>query len=298
MNDFNSFDLDIRIEFIRGEGDPTRIFRSMTSLINIFQEMDGHLAPILGAAVKTSLILEDVESSSLKSKLRTVIESIPDEPLKNADIKKLIGHFLLMAKHKIIDWCNDVSEISDRNKVVELERVIELLAAETNIKIIPAYGNLSVAVLLKDIKKIKDATDPLNEGDHATFSSFAGISSFNKNLIVSDELINKIIAKERYENKSEKIIKVKRPDYLGNSKWTFKYGENTIEVKIRHYEWLREFQDGNVVLKPGDSLRVNFYEEIVYGYENEVVHTEYEILNVLEVVHGPKGWQSGFGFDD
>ena len=66
MEEFDCFDLDLRIEFIRGEGDPTRIFRSMALLINILQELDHHLAPILGASVKTNLVLQDVESASLK----------------------------------------------------------------------------------------------------------------------------------------------------------------------------------------------------------------------------------------
>ncbi|NNU42170.1 hypothetical protein [Ramlibacter montanisoli] len=117
MGDPEFVDFDVRIEFVRGEGDPTRVFRSMAGLIEAFQRLDTHLAPMLGATVRTSLVLQDIEAASLKSRLRTVIEAIPDEPLKQGEIKKLIGHFLLQGKHKILDWCADRKEISDRNEV-------------------------------------------------------------------------------------------------------------------------------------------------------------------------------------
>jgi hypothetical protein len=82
VNDPKYVDFDIRIEFARGEGDPTRVFRSMAGLIDAFQRIDSHLAPMLGASVRTRLVLQDIEAASLKSRLRTVIEAIPDEPLK------------------------------------------------------------------------------------------------------------------------------------------------------------------------------------------------------------------------
>jgi hypothetical protein len=75
--------------------------------------------------------------------------------------------------------------------------------------------------------------------------------------------------------------------------WTFKYGALTIEAKIVDIYWLQLFQKGEVDLGPGDSLRVTLYEEVSYGFDNEVVHTEYEVRKVHGVVRGPKGSQIG-----
>jgi hypothetical protein len=121
MSNPDFVDFDIRIEFARGEGDPTRVFRSMADLIDAFQRIDTHLAPMLGATVRTSLVLQDIEAASLKSRLRTVIESVPDEALKQGEVKKLIGHFLLQGKHKVLDWCRDRNEVGDRQEVKLLE---------------------------------------------------------------------------------------------------------------------------------------------------------------------------------
>ena len=291
MNDPTFVDFDIRIEFARGEGDPTRVFRSMAGLIDAFQRIDSHLAPMLGASVRTSLVLQDIEAASLKSRLRTVIEAIPDEPLKQGEIKKLVGHFLLQGKHKILDWCGGRTEISNREEVKLLEADLTKLAHDTDIKLLPAYAPIDTPALLSDISAVNDAMSPLEKRDQATFASLEGRSTFNPELVVSGGVIREIVTKERLENTGDRILKVKKPDYLGSSKWTFKYGMLTIEAKICDEAWLDRFQKGQVDLGPGDSLRVTLYEEVSYGYDNEVVHTEYEVRKVDGVVKGPKGSQ-------
>jgi len=239
------------------------------------------------------LVLQDIEAASLKSRLRTVIEAIPDEPLKQGEIKKLVGHFLLQGKHKILDWCGGRTEISTREEVKLLEADLSKLAHDTDIKLLPAYAPIDTPALLSDISAVNDAMSPLEKRDQATFASIEGKSSFNPELVVSSEVIREIVTKERLENTGDRILKVKKPDYLGSSKWTFKYGMLTIEAKICDESWLDRFQKGQVDLGPGDSLRVTLYEEVSYGYDNEVVHTEYEVRKVAGVVRGPKGNQIG-----
>ncbi len=134
---------------------------------------------------------------------------------------------------------------------------------------------------------------PLEKRDQATFASLEGKSKFNPELVVSGDVIREIVTKERLENTGDRILKVKKPDYLGTSKWTFKYSALTVEAKICDTDWLERFQNGQVALGPGDSLRVTLYEEVSYGYDNEVVHTEYEVRKVNGVIPGPKGSQLG-----
>lgn len=80
--------IEIRIEFERGVGDPSRVFRAMAGLIEATESLDSHLALSVGANVRTSLLLQDVEAASLKAKLKTVIEELPDEALKAGEVKK------------------------------------------------------------------------------------------------------------------------------------------------------------------------------------------------------------------
>ncbi len=293
MSDPASDEFEIRIEFERGVGDPTRVFRSMAGLIESVQRLDAHLALMIGANVRTSLVLQDVEAASLKSRLRSVVEAVPDEPLQSGEIKKVIGHFLLKGKHMVLDWCNDRKEISDRAEVKQLESDLHELAEQTDIKQLPAYATIDTPTLLADIAALNDALIPLQDNDNATFKSIEGVSRYNPHLIVSDGVIREIVTRERLSSTGERILKVKKPDYLGTSMWGFRFGNHMIEAKITDIAWLIRFQSNVEQVQPGDSLRVMLFEEVSYGYDNEVVHTEYEVREVLSVIRRPRVWQSG-----
>lgn len=293
MSDTKAEEFEIRVEFQRGEGDPTRVFRAMAGLIEAVQRVDTHLALMLGANVRTTLVLQDVEASSLKSRLRSIVESIPDEPLQQGEVKRLIGHFLLKGKHKILDWCQDRSEIVDRSEVKQLESELQQLAQQTDIKQIPAYAAIDTPSLLADIAAVNDALIPLQDNDAASFKSSEGTSRYNPHLVVSQGVIREIVTRERLSSTGERILKVKKPDYLGTSKWGFRYGSHMIDAKITDIAWLMRFQGNEEHLHPGDSLRVLLFEEVSYGYDNEVVHTEYEVREVLGVIRGPRGQQPG-----
>lgn len=283
--------IEIRIEFERSAGDPSRVFRAMAGLIEATQLLDSHLALSIGANVRTSLLLQDVETASLKAMLKTVIEEIPDEALKNGEVKKVIGHFLFKAKHKVIDWCSERDKINDRDEVKLLESELHLLAEQSDIKMLPAYAQIEIATLLSDINSVNNALDCLGKNDLATFNSPLGASKFNPNLTVSDDVVQELITRETIPSEGERILKVKKPDYLGNSKWGFKYGQHMIEAKVLDTDWLGKFQNNHQSLNPGDSLRVILREEIAYGYDNDIVHTEYEVLKVKAIIRGIRGVQ-------
>jgi hypothetical protein len=286
--------IDIRIEFERSVGDPSRIFRAMAGLIESVQTLDSHLALSIGATVRTALVLQDIETASLKAKLRTFIEEVPDEALKAGEVKKVIGHFLLKAKHKVLDWCGERDVISNRDEVKLLTADIHALAVEADIKLIPAYAPVEISTLLSDISAIKDALNYLGSHDNASLESAQGKSAYNSSLVVSDEIVRELVTRETIAAKGERILKVKKPDYLGTSKWSFKYAGHMIEAKVLDEPWLSRFQNNQETVQPGDSLRVVLSEEVAYGYDNEIVQTEYEVLEVLAVISGLKLIQSTF----
>lgn len=258
----------------------------MAGLIESTQLLDSHLALSIGANVQTSLVLQDVEAASLKAKLRTIVEEIPDEAVKAGEIKKVIGHFLLKAKHKVLDWCGERDTITGRDEIKQLEADIHRLAEESDIKMFPAYAPIETAALLSDINAVNDALACLEYHDKATFKSPVGASGYNPNLTVSEETVREFVTRETISARGERILKVKKPDYLGNSKWGFKYGAHMIEAKIQDTTWLVRFQNSQEPVLPGDSLRVVLSEAVSYGYDNEIVHTEYEVIEVLSVIHG------------
>jgi hypothetical protein len=290
LNQEDAESFEVEVAFKKGEGDPTRAFRTMTGLIEAIQSLDNHLAGAISSSVETQLLLQDIQVGSLKAILEPVLKSIPDEPLKEGNVRAVIGLYLHKARHKVLDWCADRNEIRSREEVQALESNVYELAKMTDVKMIPAYLPVPAVTLLSDISKIGDALGNLQEGDSASLFSIQGKSPFNKDLMVSTDAVNRVITRETLVSEAERIVKVKKPDYLGSSKWMVKYGTHLIEAKILDNGWLARFQGRDVILQPQDSLRVLMREEVSYGYDNEIVCTNYSIVKVVQLIPALK-WE-------
>lgn len=83
---------------------------------------------------------------------------------------------------------------------------------------LPAYAKVEIATLLSDISATKMALDYLSDNDRATLSSPVGISTYNAQLIVSNDVVREIVVRQILSSLGERILKVKKPDYLGASK--------------------------------------------------------------------------------
>jgi hypothetical protein len=84
---------------------------------------------------------------------------------------------------------------------------------------------------------------------------------------------------------------VKKPDYLGHSKWEFKNGDRSLEARIADLDWLARFQSGQIELKPGDALNAAVKSETAIGFEGNIVETRHEVVKVLSVVPNTSGDQ-------
>ena len=93
-----------------------------------------------------------------------------------------------------------------------------------------------------------------------------------------------LLIKESLTNDSELILKVKRPDYLGESMWDFKLGDHPVQAKIVDREWLQKFQDRKIDVRPGDAIKAIVRQTIHYGYNAEIVYQHNEVLKVLNVI--------------
>lgn len=289
MNDEQEYGLfELVVDFKKGSGDPSRVFKAMTGLIESVQSLDGHLSQSLAPNVKTTIVLQDIQAGSLKAKLKNIVEDLPDEALKQGALKPIIGHFLVKAKHKVIDWCEDKKEITDKSEIKKLQFEIKQIAAETDIKQIPAYTEPDAESLLIDINAIHNSLANLEADDSAKLYSDQGVSSFNNKMEISIEVIREFLTKEKITSEGKKILKVKKPDYLGSSMWSFKYQNRAVDAKILDEKWLKDFQSKNIKLLPGDSIRAFVREEVSYGHNNEVIHMHFEILQVLDILPAPK----------
>ena len=64
------------------------------------------------------------------------------------------------------------------------------------------------------------------------------------------------------------ILAVKKPDYLGSSKWDMRHGKRAISVRINDEVFLQQFQDRKIDVRPKDALKCMVQVEMKYGNDN------------------------------
>lgn len=274
----------LKIDYKRDSEDPSRVFRAMSGLIESMQVFDQHLAHTINADASTILLLEDIESGSITTWLKNSLKSIPDSALKELEWRKIFGQFAFDARNSVVEWLEKRETISSRGELKELQDIIVEHAEITQLNRISAYSAPPASVILSDVASMKRALDNLTEQDQALFLTDGSRRNFNHSFSVSEEAVRELLTLRTISTESETILQVKKPDYLGKSKWVFRYQGRQIEASITHSEWLRGFQAQSKKVLPGDSLRAILKSEISYGYEGEVVHEVYIITEVKEAI--------------
>ncbi|MBV6473963.1 MAG: hypothetical protein JPMHGGIA_02261 [Saprospiraceae bacterium] len=281
INKFEKF--EIEIDFNKNTPNPSRIFKSMASIIEAFEELDKNLVNHIDSKIDTILVLEDIEKGSLKSVLRNIISGIPDDALKDLDIKKLIGHYLLKTKYIILKKLEDRVLLTDGNVIEEIEFEIIEEAKNTGISKLPYYVPVTKKTLIENIKGITDSVENLQEGDSVIYKSEEGTASFNMSFSLDIELMEALITKESIVSHSKMILKVKKPDYLGDSMWVFKHGVHTINAKIEDLNWLQNYQSGDIDIRPQDSLVCDVEIVAKYDHDNNLIEVTYTIQKVRSI---------------
>jgi hypothetical protein len=291
-------DFCIEIDFERGSSEkPSRVFEAMAGLIEGMQSLDISLAQAIDVSIRPELVLEEIEVGSIKSWLRSRIIEIDDEALKKLDYKKIIGDYLVKAKYRILERLKDKDSLNDPN-VKELQRELQKLLEETRVRKMPSYGVVRHKVLTEFWIKTSESTAVLGERDVARYISTPGQILLPKGSVLSEEMKEEMLTQEISTSETTLILKVKKPDYLGQSKWLFHDVGRSIEASIEDKEWLESFQNREIIVRPGDSLKVRLNTEVKKGYDKEDISVRYYVTKVIDVIVGDKGTQGSLFPED
>lgn len=285
-------DFALEIDFAPGSPNPTRVFRSMTQLIDTFQKFDRDLVQTIDAHIEPVMLLENVETGSIKSWLRAVLNATDDIGLQDLNWKRIVGGYLVRAKYLTIDWLNRKPEVIGRMELDELQDSILKIAEATGVKRIPTYQPPSRFLLVRSVIDIGTSLTFLEKDDKATFETTEGDRvEFNLSLRIVPESLKDLLIEESLSQTEEMILKVKKPDFLGESKWEFVH-EHGFEAKMLDFSWLREFRNGDVLLLPGSAIRARVQVDVMYGVGHQIVSRSFSILKVIEVVPPPDAEQT------
>lgn len=280
-------DYALEVDYVRGTERPAGVFRAMSELIEAFQQLDQDLARSISAEIEPIVLLQEVEAGSVRAWLSTVLKSVDDTSLKKLDWRGIVGAYLLLGKRRIVQFLDKNPTITTREQVHTLELDLMRLAEQTNVRQIPAYAPIPTRRLLMSLNQVSVSVRLLGEGDRASLIVDREEWEINKSFDVPQEAIDRILTAETLSNTAEMILRVKKPDYLGQSMWEFRHQNHVILAKILDTAWLARFHTREVTLRPGDSVRAKVQTDVHYDQYGDVVAIHYSILEILDVIALP-----------
>jgi len=263
----------------------------MYELIDTFQVLDKHLVSAIDVRIEPVLLLEDIESGSVKTWIATVLKHIPDEPLYHLDWKRFVGYFLIKGKYRVINFIEGTTGITNVDQIKPLQSDLHRLAEETGIRMLPDYQSINPRLLLEDISQMSSSLSHLTPDDSASYITKEGSARFNLEFKLSPESIEDLFVQETLIQENVLIMKVKKADFLGDSMWEFRFGERNIPVKISDKDWLEKFQTNKILIQPGDAIRGLVKVSDKYDAEHNLIEHNYDLLSVIEVIKALGGEQ-------
>jgi hypothetical protein len=277
-------DFCVKLDFPKGTRNPQRLLKSAAAYIEALTSLDSLLVSSIDAQIKPVFILEEVEAGSIRLWLKQILEEINDNALENMDWKPAVGKYLVKAKYRLLSHLEGKKSLPPKNDIEAIAAEISRAAQETGVRRLPAYRAIDAVSLANKAREISESLKPLEEGDTISFESDEGTALLSPEFVVTQEDITELFAGRSIANDLQRILMVRRPDFLGDARWEFRYERKPFSARIGDEAWLHEFHTGKIDIRPGDALRVMLREMVTYDQGGEVMKEEREILQVLEVI--------------
>lgn len=275
-------DFGFEIDFQRGIGSASRVFTATRDFIKVCEALDDELVRSIHSNIETVLVLEDMESGSIKTWLRNALSATEDDALKTIDWKSLVGKYWVRSKYAVIRW---IGNDSAPRSLSDLRRELQQIAQDTDVRHLPDYTPPSPGALVEAVKGFQGVKDSLLPGDKARLLSDEENIPFNLTITLNVEDIEAMAVVQSIEvPPAEMILPVKKPDYLGSSQWALRHGKRNILARIEDEAWLRRFQSRQEDVRPGDAIRCIGAIEYNYGFDNELVSERFTVSEVLEIL--------------
>ena len=276
-------DYEIKVDYEPGRDDLANSLIALGKLV----EGHKHVADLLLSAsgeengVSTSIEMQNIERGSIKVLFKKIFKGKDGANIQDDNLGKFIGG----ATKKLTKFVNENNELKGENFDGIRAQLVEAYndAGCQNPLSIETINNGQIAQCLKSLEVPKGM---LNE--HQTVrATFLGQSyEMNKKFSVDESKIEREYITKETNCNTEISIQVKKPDYLGSSKWSVVYNERSVDAKISDEQWLNKFQNGEMSPEefpsPQDTMTV-LADITVEKKADKELNVELDIKKVLHV---------------
>lgn len=279
----------VKLDYETGTVNPSHLFSSMSKAIDAFKTLDIMMVRTINHHVKTVQTLEGLELGSIFTKIKQAIEYDDDEDLEAVDAaEQSITEYISRGKANIIRAVNENDKIDDVAQIEEIIDGLNEIAEESSISSQFNYQPPQANEVIETVSNLTGVTKELGQNENIKYSDDIETEGvvISKTSEIDIAKVEESTIARKLENEREMILKVKKPDFLGSSKWEFKSGKSTIHAKISDETWIGKFHSKAANVSPGDSLLA--WTKVVEQYDRfgNLVHDEYTIIEVRDIIAG------------
>lgn len=275
------------IDFSPGEIEAVRLFRAVTSLVQLIEDVGRQVTNSVHPDARYSLLVEGVHEGSLFTWLKADITQENIEP----EIRGRILRLATKIPTFLFRFLKERETVSSRDEILEFQAMVQAEIEHSEVAPIAA-SPIPASAFAASMQAYGSAMSNLSDKERVRYTDGENETELNQDFSISEDALEKILVKESVTQTSEMILKVKKPDYLGQSKWEFRHDKRRIEATIDDMNWLHKFRSHEISILPGDAIRATVRSEVAYSLDNEVIKTEHRILRVIEIIQGVSGQQA------
>lgn len=276
-------DYEIKIDYVPGRDDLAN------SLLALSKIVEGHrnIADILLKAsgedetVSTSVEMQNIEKGSIKLVFKKIFKQkngkiIQDEALNN---------FINNATGTLTSFVNSNDEVKKENINIIRNELLSDYNRAGGLNPL-SVDSIKDEQILNCLKALVLPKGLLGRAQTVKVKFLGQSYDMNPKFFVDEEKIDREYF-ERDAFYNQKIsIQIKKPDYLGASKWSVVYNEKSVEAKISDDAWLKKFQNSELSLvdfpSPKDTVTVDA-DIFINKKDGKEQSVELDIKRVLQV---------------
>jgi hypothetical protein len=259
-------------------------FRAVGTFYSLLHDFDKNILLHIHPSLKLEYRLVNVEYGSLKTRVVQVLRGMPDELLKKPEMKTLIGILLLKGKYWLLQKLTNAATIDSKEQLDAISNVVNKEIDEIGKKAGIVTTGISSHAVLNSIDELTQETNKLPKKEAYEFKSKLGNAILRAGIKLNKPKILSELGEKIEINNTTEVIKPKKVDLLGESKWECIMDGKTREMKVEHKEWLEKYQHRQVNIQSGDSLRVKLKTTYSYNANTSKIKVTYDITEVLNII--------------
>ena len=287
---------DFRLEFSTDElasHSPAQYFSGIAEVLEAMQVLDANLVAFILPSARTTQRLQQVTSGSIRTKIASIIEYIPDDVLRTGDWKRVCGHFLVDGRKAVLHWLRKEPKVRDEAQLESLAIELDRLASVSESPVKPR--RFSRRLLLSVVVRLIRGAQALPGKETVTAIINQERIVLPRNAEVTTAVVQSVAEAEVEPFEQEMRLLVKKPDMIGNSQWDFLDRGYVVRAKMSDTGWVDSYHKNQLALKPGDGIEARVRLTPKHGTSDLAYN--YEVVQVRNVI--PSGiTQQSMLFED